>query len=343
MGTVGIAGLGLFAPSRIVDAEELAAETGIPAAILRSKFGIRQVHRANRHEHVSTMAVAAGERALADAAVTPAQIDLVIYCGSEYKDYIVWSAAVKITHMLGCARAQAFEVYALCASMPLALRVAKNTMLAEPEIRTVLVVAASKESALVNRRNPHTRFMSNFGDGAAAAVLQLGLHTNRVLATASVVDGTLSEEAIIPAGGSRHPTSVQTVAEDAHYLDVPDINRMRTRLDSVSGINFQSVMRQALRASGRERIDFLAPVHVKRSMHDGLLRDAGMPRTFYLEDYGHMQAADQIVAVVEARQRGLLRDGDAIALLAAGVGYTWAATIVAWGEESSDGTTLGPS
>ena len=42
----GIAGLGMWVPPRVVPAEELADETGIPAAVLREKFGINQVRRA---------------------------------------------------------------------------------------------------------------------------------------------------------------------------------------------------------------------------------------------------------------------------------------------------------
>src|SRR6185437_13683856 len=42
----GIAGLGIWVPPRVVTAEELAAETGIPAPVPWEKFGINQVRRA---------------------------------------------------------------------------------------------------------------------------------------------------------------------------------------------------------------------------------------------------------------------------------------------------------
>ncbi|MBV9282055.1 MAG: 3-oxoacyl-ACP synthase, partial [Chloroflexi bacterium] len=278
--------------------------------------------------HVSDMAVAAGRAALQDAGVSPDEVDLVIYCGSEYKDYIVWSAAVSIAHRLGCRRAQAFEVYALCAGTPIALRTARALMQAEPDLRTVLVVAASKESELVDRTNGRTRFMFTFGDGAGAALLRREGLRNRVLESASLVDGTLSQTVVMPAGGSRANGS-----DAQRYLDVPDLPGMRARLDEVSGPNFLRVAREALRRSGRGHVDFLAPVHLKRSMHDWLRRELGASRGVYLDGYGHMQAADQIVALAEGRRRGLLRDGDVVLLAAAGVGYTWAATVVVWGSE----------
>lgn len=335
---VGLRGIGIYVPPDMVTAEELALESGIPAGILRTKFGIHRVHRAGPDCHVSQMAAAAAATALADAQLAPDDIDLVVYCGSEFKDYIVWSAAAKIAHMLGCRRAQVFEVYALCAGTPVTLRIVRDLMLAEPDIGTALVVSASRESALVERSNPRTRFMVNFGDGAAAAVVQRDFPENRVLGTASLTDGSLSDDAVMPAGGSRNPASVETVAGGEHRLDVPDLDHMRERLDSVSLDNFARVVEDALQRSGRSHINFLAPVHMKRSMYERLQRtlgDEGL-RSFYLEDYGHMQAADQLVILHEARRRGLLHDGDTVVLAAAGVGYTWAATVISWGQKGTD-------
>ncbi|HLJ68754.1 MAG TPA: 3-oxoacyl-ACP synthase [Chloroflexota bacterium] len=340
--TVGIVGLGSFVPPETVDAVQLAGETGIPAEVLVEKFGVRRVHRAGPDCHVSEMAARAGAAALHDAGVSADEVDLVVYCGSEFKDYIVWSAATKIAQLLGCRRAQAFEVYALCAGTPVTLRIARNMMCQEPELRTTLIVAASKESALVNRSNARTRFMFNFGDGAGAALLRRDARRNLVLGSSSMVDPTLSEDAVMPAGGSRRPASAQTVAEGAHYLDVPNLEHMRTRLDEVSSTNFLHVIHDALQRSDVDRVDFLAPVHMKRSMHEWLVRATGAERALYLEEFGHMQAADQLLALDEARRQGLVRDGDTIVLAAAGVGYTWAATVLAWGPQRTGRTEIAP-
>lgn len=328
---IGIAGLGVYTPPEIVTAEQLAEETGIPAEVLYEKFGVRQVHRAGPDCHVSDMSVAAAQAAMEDAGLEPEAVDLVVYCGSEYKDHIVWSAATNIAHRLGCTNAEAYEVYALCAGTPIALRIVRDMMLSEPGLKTALLIAASRESALVNRNNARTRFMFNFGDGASAAVLRAGLGRNLVLGSASLVDGSLSMDTVMPAGGSRLPASEGTVEEGLHHLDVQDLEHMRTRLDEVSGANFLRVIHTALERSGEDHVDFLAAVHMKRSMQEWLLKAFRCPRTFYLEEYGHMQAADQFVILEEARARGLLRAGDVVVLAAAGVGYTWSSTVVRWG------------
>ena len=326
---IGILGLGAYAPPTVLTPDQLAVETGVPAGVLRDKFGITEVHRAGEDCHVSDMAVGAAGAALEDAAVDPADVDLVVYCGSEYKDYIVWSAATHIAGRLDCNRAEAYEVYALCAGTPITLRLVKDMMASEPAIRTALVVAASKESELVDRSNQRTRFMFNFGDGAGAAVIRSDLGANLILGSASLTDSSLSLAALMPASGSRKSTDPQ--ANGDRFLDVPDLDFMRDRLDEVSAVNFDKVSRQALERSGKDRVDVLVPVHVKRSMHEQLQRNVGADRAVYLDDYGHMQAADQLVGLLKARDHEMLRDGDTVLLLAAGVGYTWSATVIQWG------------
>lgn len=329
---IGLVGIGSYAPPQVVSAEELAAESGIPVNILREKFGIRQVHRAGPDCHVSDMAKEAGRRALDDAGVSAEDVDLVIYCGSEYKDYIVWSAVNDIADGLGLRRAQTFEVYALCAGAPITLRLAKSLMLTEPDFETVLVVAASKESALIDRTRESTRFMNNFGDGAGAAVLRRPSSRNQILASASLSDGSFSRSVIMPAGGSRHPATARTAADGQHVFDTANLDDMRARLEEVSGPNFLRVIRDALSRSGCDRVDVLAAVHMKRSMNDWMQAALGAQRAVYLEDYGHMQAADQFVMLDEGRKHDVFRDGDVIVLAAAGVGYTWSATVMKWGD-----------
>ena len=57
-------------------------------------------------------------------------------------------------------------------------------------------------------------------------------------------------------------------------------------------------------------------------------------RTVYLEDTGHMSGVDNLLGLERLHRAGRLRDGDAVLLLAAGIGYTWAATVLRWGAAS---------
>jgi 3-oxoacyl-[acyl-carrier-protein] synthase III len=98
------------------------------------------------------------------------------------------------------------------------------------------------------------------------------------------------------------------------------------------------VATSAVKQSGLSLHDvaFVCPIHVKRSMQAALLDGLGLDdrQAVYLEDTGHMSGVDNLLGLERLGRTGRLRDGDVVLLLAAGIGYTWAATAVRWGRES---------
>ncbi|MCA0354953.1 MAG: 3-oxoacyl-ACP synthase [Chloroflexi bacterium] len=332
---IGIAAIATYLPAAVETASQIALAANIPEAVVIEKLGIRQKHLAEAHDTPSAMAAEAARKALAIAELDPLDVDLIIYHGSEYKDYVVWSAAAKIQHLIGAKRAYAYEIYALCAGSPVAIKTARDQMRADPTLRNILLVSAARENELVRYDNQQARFMFNFGAGASAMLLRRDYATNQVLESAVLVDGSFSENVVMRGGGARFPASQATVDAGYHQLDVLQLEDMRDRLGLVSQPNFVQVIDQAVTRSGYRRsdIDFLAITHMKPSFHNGLLHDLGLrpDQAIYLDDYGHIQSVDQQLALDLAQQRGLLKAGDLVVLAGAGTGYTWAASAVRWG------------
>ena len=336
--SVGIAGVASYLPEAWVSAAEFGAASGIPEDVFVERFGLRGKHVAADAEHVTDLARKAATRLLTELSVAPADIDAVVYFGSTWKNYPVWQAAPRIAHELGCDRAFALELdYTSCGS-PVALRVAKALAVSDPRVRRVLLVGASCESRLVDYANERARFMFNFGDGAVAALLVRDHPVNRILETSMVTDGSLSLHVRVPAGGSARPASIATVARREHFLDVTDLDGMRHRLAEVSLENFLRVASEAVKQSelSLSDVSFVIPIHMKRSMQHMLLDRLGLDegRSVYLEDTGHMSGVDNLLGLERLQRTGRLRDGDAVLLLAAGIGYTWAATVLRWGAAS---------
>jgi len=69
---------------------------------------------------------------------------------------------------------------------------------------------------------------------------------------------------------------------------------------------------------------------MKRAMHGAIVEELGSPRASYLDDTGHMSGVDPLLALDRAARAGELEEGDLVVLLAAGTGYTWAASVVRW-------------
>jgi 3-oxoacyl-[acyl-carrier-protein] synthase-3 len=328
---IGLAATAAYLPERWMTAAEVAAASSIPEQVILEKFGLRGKHVAAADEHVSDMSVEAASRLLGQQGLDPAEIDVVLYYGSLWKDYPVWQASPWIAHRLGCVNAYALEYANVSCGTPVALRLARNFLLAEPELRNVLVVAACRESYLLDYGNERSRFMFNFGDGAVAGLLTRdGGH--EVLGCHAITDGSFSLQVKVPAGGSVEPASGESVAARRHFLDVADPAQMKGGLDEVSLPNFVAAAEGALERSDASLADvsYLCGIHMKRSMHEAIVDALGSPRAAYLDDTGHMSGVDSLLALDRAARAGELAEGELVLLLAAGTGYTWAASVVRW-------------
>lgn len=330
---IGIRSIGIYVPDGIRDSRYIGEASGIPEAVIRDKFGIKQVHKAGPEETVSFMGAEAGRRAL--GTFDPKDLDLVVYCGSEYKDYYLFNCAAKIQHDLGAVNAAVFEVHNLCSAGVWSLKILKSMMLVDPSLRHVLLVSSSKEGDLINYQDQDSRFMFNFGDGAAAVLLERGLDRNIILESAMIADGQFAEDVSVPGVGCKNFSHFAQMPWEDHFLRVMDVKSMKERLDPVTLQNFAAVITQAADRSGfgRDHIDFVAPIFMKSSILNYLLGQFGLgeDNTFVLDEYGHCQSADCFISLVEGEKRGRLKAGHRTVLVSAGTGYTWAATGIQWG------------
>lgn len=329
MTRISLAATASYLPERWMTAAEVAERSGIPEPVIVEKFGLRGKHIAADDEHVSDLSVRAAETLLSDAGVDPEEVDVLMYYGSMWKDYAVWQAAPWIAHRIGATNAYAVEYDNVSCGTPVALRIARDMLLAEDEVRKVLVVAACRESYLLDYANERSRFMFNFGDGAVAGLLVKDGGRNELLGCHGITDGSFSLQVKVPSGGSVSPNG------GYRFLDVADPASMKSGLDVVSLPNFVRAAEGALARSGASLADvgYLCGIHMKPSMHRLLVQALGLDesRAAYLDDTGHMSGVDPLLALDRAARDGKLRDGELVLLLAAGTGYTWAASVVRWG------------
>lgn len=333
---VGILSTGIYIPENYMTAAEIAEKTGIPADVVEKKLGIKQKPIPGPEDHCVAMAINAANRAIAKAGIDPAEIDLVIWAGDEYKEYYIWTASIKLQHEVGAKRAWAFDISLRCGTMIMALKVAKDMMIANENIKTVLIASGYRNGDWIDYTNPRVSFMYNLGAGGAAIILRKDLGRNTLLEAAALTDGSLSECVIIPAGGTQEPITPEALAAKRNYLDVFNADFMKERLEEVSIPNFIGVVKESVAKSGYtvEDIDYLAILHMKHSAHKFMLEQLGLTeeQSIYLNDYGHIGQNDQILSLELALEQGKIKDGDLVVFVSAGIGYAWNAITIKWGE-----------
>jgi 3-oxoacyl-[acyl-carrier-protein] synthase III len=335
--SINIMSTAVYIPQNYMTSEQISMASGIPQDVLERKMGIVRKPIPGDEDHSCEMGIRAARKAIAKAGIDPLEIDLVIYIGEEHKEYPVWTAALKLQQEVGALNAWGFDVALRCCTTIMAIKVAKNMMLADESIKTVLLAGGYRNSDLIDYQNPRTRFMFNLSAGGGAMILRKDSYISglgKVLDSHIITDGSFSEDVIICAGGTKQPITPEALERRQQYFDVPDPEAMKARLDAKSMQNFVAVVRESVTRSGYrlEDIDYLAILHMKKSAHDYVLGELGLTQeqTIYLEDYGHIGQFDQILSLELGMQQGKIQSGDLVVLVSAGVGYAWGATTVEW-------------
>jgi 3-oxoacyl-[acyl-carrier-protein] synthase-3 len=176
--------------------------------------------------------------------------------------------------------------------------------------------------------------MYNFGAGGGAMVLKRGADKNLILGMSAITDGALSET-VIMSQSAEAVGEGEAPGDLRGKLDVAQPEFMAERLGQESLPNFVRVITEAVEQSGATLKDlaFLGITHMKQSFYHEILQAVGLTpeQSVYLEDYGHIQSVDQVLALELGLAQGKIKSGDLIVLVGAGVGYTWSAIVVRWG------------
>ena len=341
--TVGIAGVGTFLPETYLTAAEIAAETGYPEWVVRDKLGIAGKYVGDPNVHPNEMGVRAAQNCLAASGIEPAEIDAVLCTTEEWREYLLWTSGIDLAYQIGATNAWAVDVHARCVTTVSAMKMARDMMIADPEVNTVLIAGGYRIADFINFKNKRTSFMWNIGAGGGAMLLRKNHPRNLVLGSHQIVDGSMSRHVVVPASGTiQHPTD-KAVADGQFYFDLVEPELMKDRLNEVSIDNWVKCVDEALRKSGqkadgspfsRADIDFLNMVLIKPSGHREMLARLGLSpeQSVYRSDVGHIGEQDAMFGIEEGLRSGRLQDGDLMAIVAAGIGYVWGAAIVQWGE-----------
>jgi 3-oxoacyl-[acyl-carrier-protein] synthase-3 len=177
--------------------------------------------------------------------------------------------------------------------------------------------------------------MFNLGAGGSAMILEKNANKNLLLGTHLMSDGSLARDAGVRIGGTVEPITKENIEKAYKSLDLMDPEHMKDRLNEISMPNWFNCIDKALEKSKmtRKNLSYLAVLHFKYSMHQFMLKELGLTeeQTTYLRNYGHIGQIDQVLSLHLGVESGKIKDGTVITMIAAGIGYAWAANIIKWG------------
>ena len=341
---VGIVDYEIYLPEKTMTAQELSQLVNIPADVLSEKMGIRNKRVGDKDDQPGKMALKSCKKLIEKTGINPLEIDMILYAGETYAEYICWTVGIMIQEEIGAKNAYAWDLSFRCAGLPLALKVAKDMMIADKRLKNVLVCAGNNNAQLVDYEDRFQSFMFNMGPGAFSMLLRSGYDKNEILDTAVITESQFHSDVIGETGGSQTPLTQEMVmgmAQDPektrrfNLLTLPNAEDMKKRLAEVSLPCFTGVVRKACEGSGINAtdIDFIGIVHIGNRAHYAILDDLGISKekTVFLWDDGHCGQVDPLLATDYGIKQGKVKDGDLLAWVGAGIGYAFCCTIVRWG------------
>ncbi|MDP3387096.1 MAG: 3-oxoacyl-ACP synthase [Eubacteriales bacterium] len=337
MTTVGIVGIGIYIPDRIMTGKEISDETkGVwTEEAVVNKLGIRQKNLPGKNDGTQEMGALAALDVLKKTGTDPMAIDVILCVGEEWKEYPLTTSALYIQDRINAKNAWGIDLANRCCTTVSTMKIAKDMLISDESINTILIAGGYRNCDLVDYTDNDMSMMYNLGAGGGAIILKKNHDRNLLLGSHIISDGSLSRTAGVEIGGTVKTINTQNL-EVANMLRLMEPKKMKDRLNEVSMKNWYECIDQSLLKSGLERKDigYLAILHMKRSGHNQIMKDLGLDdgKTIYLEQYGHIGQIDQILSLQLGLDEKKIEEGTIVCMVAAGIGYAWAANIIRWGK-----------
>jgi len=325
MEDVGILGLGCYLPPKKLTNAELEKIVDTSDEWIISRTGIKERRIASSDVASSDLGVEASKAAVKDAGLKPEDIDLII-TATITPDMAFPATACIIQDKIGAKNAAAFDINAACSGFVFGIVMAQQ-FISTGVYKHVLVVGAEKLTSIVDWQDRSTCVL--FGDGAGACVVGKSKE-RRILSSFMGADGSGGHLLTVPAGGSRQPTTEDTLKNRLHFLKMEGNEVFKIAVRIMVEAGEKAVKKIGLKCSD---IDLLIPHQANIRILMAVAKRMGLPEEkifLNIEKYGNMSAASTAVALVEASQGQRIKKGNNVVLVAFGGGLTYAASLIKW-------------
>ena len=318
-----VRGFGASLPQRVMTNREMEDKVDTTDEWIVQRTGIRQRYIAGEGETTASLGEGAARAALANAGLTPADIDVIIVATST-PDNTFPATAVNIQNRLGMHHGAAFDLQAVCSGFIFAVTTA-DAYIRGGLAKRVLVIGAETFSRILDWNDRTTCVL--FGDGAGALVLEAqegtGTTADRGVLTAQLRSDGAHKEKLYVDGG---PSTTGTVG----HLRMEGREVFKHAVGMIT-----DVIEAAFEATGTtaDDLDWLVPHQANRRIIDGSARKLGIPLekvVVTVDLHGNTSAASIPLALNVAASDGRIKKGDLVLLEAMGGGFTWGSVLLRW-------------
>lgn len=331
---LGIVSYGLYLPGGVESADEMAKKSGLKPEAVQA-LGIERKLLPAADDQPIPMAVKAANQALerANGLVTPRDIDVVLWIGEEYKDYIAQTASIRLQEEIGCRNAWAFDLIGQSVTSIVGLRIAQDLMIGDASINTVLLAGGTRNADLIDYANPDTHFLLAASASGGAFIVKRDHFENHLLGTAFCVDAEMADEVFVPVGGTEMPFREDNINSASMYFQVTQPEKLTEYLKKQWASALSGIAKKVL---ADRRPDYLAlrhlSIHDRQQVMDTL--NINSDQSVSLSKWGHHGPNDVIVSLDLALKAQTVQEGFLVVMVSGSIGFTYGAALLRWGNGS---------
>jgi 3-oxoacyl-[acyl-carrier-protein] synthase-3 len=325
MKRVGIIGIGEYLPKKVLNNADLEKMVDTSDEWITTRTGIKERRLAAHNEATSDLAIKAAKKALENTKIHPQEVELIIVA-TITPDMQFPSTACFVQAGINAKNAVCFDVSAACSGFVYALVIAQQ-FIARGTFKNALIIGAEVLSSITDWKDRNTCVL--FGDGAGAVVLG-EVKSGGILSTYLGSNGSMADLLMIPAGGSKHPSSKETVEKRLHYIKMQGNELFKIAVKTMTEAGQIALKKADL---GCADVDLVIPHQANMRIIMAMAKRMGLDeKKIYLniEKYGNMSSASTAVALCEAVKEGRVKKGDIVLLDAFGAGLVWGACVIKW-------------
>jgi len=323
-----ISAISHWVPEKILTNAELEKMVDTNDEWIRSRTGISERHILEDGKASSDMGAEAVKLLLKYRGIDASEIDGIIVA-TVTPDMFFPSTANLVQEKIGAKKAWSFDLSAACSGFIYALSLASQ-MIETGKYKKVVVVGTDKMSSITNYRDRNTCVL--FGDAAGAVLLEPTEEDGiGILDFLLHSDGSGADYLHMKAGGSKYPATVETVANDWHYLYQDGKAVFKFAVKKMADVAEQVLTRNSY--SG-EDVTLLVPHQANLRIIDAVAKRLRLEPEKVLINiarYGNTTAATIPLALSEAYHKGKVFKNDLIVFATFGAGFTWASALLKWG------------
>jgi len=324
---VYIRSLATYVPPRVLTNSDLEKMVDTTDEWILQRTGIRERHIVDPGVATSDLAREAALKAIQKAGLTPDDIGVIVV-GTVTPDMLFPSTACLVQHKIGARHAWGFDLSAACSAFTYALTAASQLVAAGCHDHA-LVIGADVMSSIIDYKDRSTCVL--FGDGAGAIVVSAASNGEpSILDFEHEIDGSGGPALCMPAGGSLHPPSHDTVEQRMHYVKQDGATVFKFAVRKTEEIARRIMLRNNISAA---ELDLFVSHQANRRIIQAATEKLGIDQAkviINIERFGNTTAATIPLALNDAVEDGRLKKGDLVLLCSVGAGFTVGSVLLRW-------------